>query len=369
MRQAPSFWFDPDQTPPFFFRAVSAVFGTLAAARRALFRLGLKRAERLPVPVIVVGNLTVGGSGKTPLTLHLARELVARGWQPGIVSRGYGGTATAPQAVTAASLAREVGDEPLLLARRSGVPVWIGADRAAAGRALLAANPAVNVLLCDDGLQHYALARDVEIAVFDGRGLGNGRLLPAGPLREPASRLRGVTAIVSNIVSNGEPAPSVLAAQAAAGAVPLFRMQLEPGEFYDLREPARRCTAADLSGQALVALAGIGDPRRFFTTVQALGLSCEERPFPDHHAYTAADLAVPAGAVLLLTEKDAVKCAPLLQAHAETLTAPVWVLPVEAALSPDLTAYLLEKLDGRSPVGNPGLPGLQRPAGLPQERQ
>lgn len=354
MRQAPSFWFDPDQSPPFFFRAVSAVFGSLAAARRLLFRLGLKRAERLPVPVIVVGNLTVGGSGKTPLTLHLARELTARGWRPGIVSRGYGGAATVPQSVTADSLAREVGDEPLLLARRSGVPVWIGAERAAAGRALLAANPAVNVLLCDDGLQHYALARDVEIAVFDGRGLGNGRLLPAGPLREPASRLRGVTALVCN----GEPAPSVLAAQAAAGSAPLFRMQLQPGEFYDLRDPARRCSATDLRGQPLVALAGIGDPRRFFDTVRGLDLHCEERPFPDHHAYTAADLVAPAGASLLLTEKDAVKCAPLLQARPDALTAPVWVLPVEAEVMPDLTAYLLEKLDGRSSAGNPGLPGV-----------
>jgi tetraacyldisaccharide 4'-kinase len=242
----------------------------------------------------------------------------------------------------------------LLLARRSGVPVWIGADRAAAGRALLAAEPAVNVLLCDDGLQHYALARDVEIAVFDGRGLGNGRLLPAGPLREPASRLRGVSAVVCN----GEPAPSALAAQAAVGAVPLFRMQLQPGEFYDLRDPARRCSAADLRGQSLVALAGIGDPRRFFSTLQALGLACEERPFPDHHAYAVADLLVPAGAALLLTEKDAVKCAPLLQAHPDALTAPVWVLPVEAEVAPDLTAYLLEKLDGRSPAGNPGLPGV-----------
>ena len=141
------------------------------------------------MPVIVVGNITVGGAGKTPLTLWLAKELAARGWRPGIVSRGYGGDHAAPCPVSAASLAVEVGDEPVLLQRRSRVPVWVGRDRVAAGRALLGANPEVNIVLCDDGLQHYRLARDVELAVFDGRGAGNGWRLPAGPLREPLGRL------------------------------------------------------------------------------------------------------------------------------------------------------------------------------------
>lgn len=354
MRQAPAFWFDPNHSVPVLFRAVAAVFGALAAARRGLFRLGLKRAERLPVPVIVVGNITVGGSGKTPLTLYLAQHLQERGWQPGIISRGYGGQADAPQPVTASSLPSEVGDEPLLLARRSGVPVWVGAQRAAVGRALLAAEPQVNVLLCDDGLQHYALARELEIAVFDGRGVGNGRVLPAGPLREPVSRLRQVTALVSN----GELAPSVAAASAQLPSLPVFRMSLQAGEFYDLRQPSRRCPAAALHGQPLVALAGIGDPERFFSSLRELDLTFTARPFPDHHAYTLADLQAPPGAALLLTEKDAVKCAPLLQAHPEQLTAPMWVLPVDAVLAPDLTAYLVEKLDGRSPVGNSGLPGV-----------
>lgn len=288
------------------------------------------RPERLVVPVIVVGNITVGGAGKTPLTLWLAGRLGERGWRPGIVSRGYGGEGILPRPVDMQSVAVDVGDEPILLARRSGRPVWVGRDRVAAARALLAAHPDVNVILCDDGLQHYRLARDVELAVFDGRGTGNGWRLPAGPLREPLDRLGSVDAVICNGMPDDRLPP----------ALPRFEMILRAGEFYRLDDPQRRCTAADLVGRKLHALAGIGDPERFFRTLEGLGLAFARHPFPDHHAYDAADLAFARDGVLLMTEKDAVKCTGLT-------TDETWVLPVEAELSPALIELILEKIRGR----------------------
>lgn len=287
-------------------------------------------ARRLPVPVVVVGNLTVGGAGKTPLTLWLAGQLAARGFHPAIVSRGYGSTADLPRPVRADSTPAEVGDEPLLLARRSGVPVWVGRDRAAVGAALLAAHPAVDLLLCDDGLQHYRLARDVEIAVFDRRAAGNGWRLPLGPLREPLARLATVDAVVGND----------FAAETLAGGRPVFPMRLVGGPFRHLDDAQRTCTAADLRGRELHALAGIGDPARFFATLSGLGLRFTPHPFPDHHVYTPADLDHGVTAVLLMTEKDAVKCRGLTTGEA-------WVLPVDAELSPALTELIVEKLRGR----------------------
>ena len=288
------------------------------------------RAERLPVPVVVVGNITVGGAGKTPATIWLAQQLLARGRRPGIISRGYGGSASRPCPVGATATAAEVGDEPILLARRSGVPVWVGRDRAAAGRALLAAHPEVDLLLCDDGLQHYRLARDVELAVFDGRGAGNGRLLPVGPLREPLARLAEVDAVICN----GPADPRLPAAPQR------FAMDLQAGDFYRLDLPAMTCTAGQLAGRRLYALAGIGDPGRFFRSLASLGLAVSEHPFPDHHAYSAADLAFAADGVLLMTEKDAVKCGGLTSGE-------TWVLPVAAGLSPALVELILEKIRGR----------------------
>ncbi|MCL2344821.1 MAG: tetraacyldisaccharide 4'-kinase [Desulfobulbus sp.] len=322
-------WFAQRRLTPalWFLLPLSALFFLLARLKR-----GLIRPQRLPVPVVVVGNITVGGAGKTPLTLWLAERLRERGRRPGIVSRGYGGSQATPRAVAVDDSPAEVGDEPLLLARRSGAPVWVGRDRAAAGRALLAAHPEVDLLLCDDGLQHYRLARDVELAVFDSRGIGNGSLLPAGPLREPLARLGTVDAVICN----GDADPRLPA------AAPRFAMLLSAGVFYRLGQPEETCALAQLAGRRLYALAGIGDPERFFRTLEALGLTFSRHPFPDHHAYTAADLAFAAAvdSVLLMTEKDAVKCAGLTVGEA-------WVLPVEAELSPALVELIVEKIRGR----------------------
>ena len=304
------------------------LFAALSALRRFAYRIGLLRSVALPVPVIVIGNITVGGAGKTPLVLALAESLRQAGRSVGIVSRGYGRKDDAPQAVLSHSPPAEVGDEPVLLATKSGVPVWVGRDRAAAGAALLAAHPDIDLLLCDDGLQHYRLRRDVEIAVFDGRGVGNGHLLPLGPLREPLSRLRSVDAIVFNSLS--EPL-------ALPGNAPNFDMRLAPGDFYRLGNPALCVSAASFAGKKLHAVAGIGDPARFFRSLECLGLNFEPHPFPDHHPYQIAELNFPSGEVILMTEKDGVKCAAFNLPDA-------WVLPVTAQLPSPLTELLLEKL-------------------------
>lgn len=320
-------WFEQRRPSPalWLLLPLSGIFFLLSRLKQRLVR-----PLRMTVPVVVVGNITVGGAGKTPLTLWLAGQLRTQGMRPGIVSRGYGGRASSPCPVSLDADPAQVGDEPLLLARRSACPVWVGRDRAAAGQALLAANPEIDVLLCDDGLQHYRLARDVELAVFDGRGAGNGHLLPAGPLREPLGRLSTVDAIICN----GLPDPRL------PRHPPSFDMALQPGCFYALGDATQTCSAEELKGRKLHALAGIGDPRRFFRTLAALGLAVEEHPFPDHHAYSADDLCFAKDGVLLMTEKDAVKCAGLTTGEA-------WVLPVEAGLSPALTDLIVEKLRGR----------------------
>jgi tetraacyldisaccharide 4'-kinase len=226
------------------------------------------------------------------------------------------------------------------------VPVFIGRDRVDAGQSLLAAHPECDILVSDDGLQHYRLRRNVEIAVFDGRGAGNERLLPAGPLREPLARLSGVDALVWNM-----PSGERITSQAAAFplAVPQFEMHLVGTRFRALRDATHWCTPDDLKGKRLFAMAGIGDPVRFFSQLESMGLEFERHPFPDHHAYSVDDLAFAENGVLLMTEKDAVKCAPL-PSRGEA-----WVLPVEAqfAQTPEVKSLLgtiLEKLDGCTPA-------------------
>jgi tetraacyldisaccharide 4'-kinase len=292
------------------------------------------QSHGVSVPVVVVGNLTVGGSGKTPLVIHLASALRSRGRRPGIISRGYRGENRSVTEVTASSNPAEVGDEPVMIARRAACPVFVGRDRLAAAHALLAAHPECDVVLSDDGLQHYRLKRDLELAVFDERGVMNGWCLPAGPLREPLARLAQVDALVLNGTAVS-PAPTL--------GRPEFSMRLQGKFFYRLGAPQTTCDVAGLAGGELHAVAGIGAPQRFFDMLRAMGLDVIEHAFPDHHEYFVDDLAF-AGGAMLTTEKDAVKLAHL------SLSLPVWVLPVTAQLSPDLAEFVLEKLNGCPPA-------------------
>ena len=315
----------------------SCLFGALVALRRFMYRTGMISSAALPVPVVIVGNLTVGGSGKTPLVIWLSARLRERGWRPGIISRGYGRVVEAEVlSVDANTDASEVGDEPLLLARRSNVPVFVGRDRVAAGKALLAAHPECDVVISDDGLQHYRLVRAAEVVVFDGRGIGNGRMLPAGPLREPVARLAAVAAIVGNGV---EQLPNI-------SAVPFFPMHLDGQRFIALNDEEQSCLSRELVGKKMYAIAGIGNPQRFFSQLVQLGLQFSPCPFPDHHVYRAEDLAFARDSVLLMTEKDAVKCRGLISSEA-------WFLPVEAQIGErangrSLLDTILEKLNGRT---------------------
>lgn len=314
---------------------LSLLFRLLAALRRAAFRLGWLKAERLPVPVIVVGNIFIGGTGKTPLTIWLAQQLRAAGLRPGVISRGHGGAEDAPGEVLPDSSARVVGDEPLLIAARAGCPVVVGRRRTAAGRHLLDLHPDVDVLITDDGLQHYALARDVEIVLFDGRGVGNGFTLPAGPLREPPSRRRDFTVV--NVPVLG---PDLAA---AVGGAP-WRMQLAGTHAERLADANERVALADLHGKRILAAAGIGNPGRFFTLLRGAGLTFAELPLPDHHDFLDDPFRTVEADVILVTEKDAVKCRQLENINNDPR---VWVVPVSAQIDPALAIQIVEKCRGR----------------------
>jgi tetraacyldisaccharide 4'-kinase len=315
---------------------VSLLFRSLAALRRTLYRAGVLKAERLPVPVIVVGNIFIGGTGKTPLTIWLVDALRAAGFRPGVISRGFGSEGGAPREVSAASSAQEAGDEPLLIAHRTACPVVVGRARAQAGHALLAAHPEVDVLVADDGLQHYALARDIEVVLFDGRGVGNGWLLPAGPLREPPSRRRDFTVV------NTTDLTSALARE--VGGQP-FRMELAGRYAERLSDPQERVSLAELKGRRLVAAAGIGNPGRFFTLLGDAGLAFEAMPLPDHHDFLDAPFEGVDADAILITEKDAVKCRQIENLKHDPR---LWVVPVTARIDAALAEQIVEKCRGRS---------------------
>jgi len=308
---------------------IAAVFGCAVALRRALYRAGALRSYRVPVPVIVIGNITAGGTGKTPLVLWVCDFLKGQGYEPGIVSRGYGGRGET-MAVRADSAPDIAGDEPVLLAQRSRCPVWIGPNRVDAARALIAANPGCNVIVSDDGLQHYRLQRDVEIAVLDGsRTTGNGLLLPAGPLRESTARLVEVDAVVVN----GD--------TSVPGANPnTFAMRLEGNLFCNLLNPAFHREAGAFRGERVHAVAGIGNPARFFDHLQRLGLSFAAHAFPDHHAYSQADFPFRDTDAIIMTEKDAIKCLRFAREN-------YWVVPVDARVDTALGSLILEKMKAR----------------------
>lgn len=302
---------------------LSWLYGLVSGIIRLLYRLGLKRAWRAPVPVVVVGNLTAGGNGKTPVVIWLVEQLQKRGIRPGVVSRGYGGKAARyPLLLTGETTTAEAGDEPVLIFQRTGAPVAVSPVRSDAVQALVDEH-AVQIIITDDGLQHYALARDKEIVVIDGvRRFGNGWWLPAGPMRERASRLKSVDAV---IVNGGE---------ANAGEIP---MHLQPGLAVNLATGERR-SVAELPSP--VAMAGIGHPPRFFATLEQCGARLEKRvPLADHQALVEGQvdaLTVP-GQSLIMTEKDAVKCRAFAKDN-------WWYLPVDAELSGEQPEHLLQEL-------------------------
>lgn len=312
-------WRAPSPAGQLLLVPLSWGFRLLAALRRLAYRIGLFRSVRLPVPVVVVGNPAVGGSGKTPLVLHLVTALRAAGFRPGVVSRGHGGHERAPRRIGPEADPGEHGDEPVVVARRSGCPVATGRDRPAAAKLLL---DDCDVVVADDGLQHLALARDIEIAVVDADiATGNTRLLPAGPLREPLSRLRHVdfVAVRGGARSEGR------------------RFEVRAGAPRRLRDDTGTPGLAQWRGERVHAVAGIGVPERFFSQLEQAGLVIERHPFPDHHRFTPAELDFGDDLAVLMTEKDAVKCRSFA-------TDRMWYLPAEVVDHDGLAAAVIERL-------------------------
>jgi tetraacyldisaccharide 4'-kinase len=327
-------WYE-GRPPPWWLRSLSGLYAAVAAIRRDLYRSGLWRSTRMAVPVIVVGNLSVGGTGKTPLVLWLVEQLERRGLRPGVVTRGFGGRLRGARLLDAAADPADVGDEPVLLLRRGGAPVAVGRDRPAAAALLLRAG--CKLIISDDGLQHYALERDCEIVVVDGaRRFGNGRLLPAGPLREAPQRLRGVDAL---IVNGGGTA----AVTGAHSFEHTFAMGLEARSAVALVGGASRPLAA-FRGVPVHAVAGIGNPRRFFTMLRDAGLAVIEHPLVDHAPIGAGDIRYPDGNPVLMTEKDAVKCGRFADERH-------WYVPIDARFEPQAREALLEIVLRRTGLG------------------
>ena len=339
-------WYRPRLTPlTISLVPVSFVFRTVVALRRASYRAGWLRSTRLAVPVIVVGNITVGGTGKTPLVRALAQALHARGWHPGIVSRGYGAFAPDARIVHPGDDPEKVGDEPLLLAA-GAAPVAIGRNRVAAARCLVGSHPDVDVIIADDGLQHYALARTVEIVAVDAaRGMGNGWLLPAGPLREPLSRMAAADALVRVIAAQadpGTPGPAdtrLHPGMAQARGIPAFTARLQADAWRSVRTGIEVPDLAALPPGTVHAVAGIAHPQRFFAQLQALGIAARVHSFPDHHRYTRRELEFRGARAILMTEKDAVKCREMADAR-------MFWLPVRAVPDPALVALIEDRICG-----------------------
>lgn len=307
---------------PFIFLLLplTALFWLLSVTRRVLFKLGIKQSIEIPVPIIVVGNISVGGNGKTPLVVHLANSLKQQGFYPGVLSRGYGGKGiNYPFSVTKHSRAKEVGDEPVLMFQQINCPLVVDPQRPRGAMELLGKHQC-DVIICDDGLQHYALKRDIEISVMDGhRRCGNKWLLPSGPLREGVWRNQSVDFVVVNggEANNNE-----------------FVMTLEPESLVNIKDPQRRLNFSNIN-QAVSALAGIGNPQRFFSLLEKLQVKIKQAiSFVDHHAFSQND--IPQGMVIM-TEKDAVKCVEF--AHDNC-----WYLPVSANLSAEFDAQVLQKV-------------------------
>ena len=307
----------------FLLLPLSLLFYSVTALRRLAYQQAWLKSFRVAAPLIVVGNISVGGTGKTPLVVYLVALLRKHGFKPGIISRGYGGARHAqPQAVTAQSNPAQVGDEAVLLARRCQCPVVVSPDRVAAAQQLLQDSDC-NVVISDDGLQHYRLCRDIEIVVVDGeRGLGNGLPLPAGPLRETASRLKQVPLLVSTGQSRLSP----------------LTQRLLPGAAINLKNHQKSKALRDFIGEDIIAVAAIGNPERFFTSLEKAGLTLRRHAFADHYPYNVGDFQAFTDQTILMTEKDAVKCASFACSN-------MWYVPIESDINPEFDARLIELLN------------------------
>ncbi|STZ76386.1 tetraacyldisaccharide 4'-kinase [Bergeriella denitrificans] len=323
-------WQHPNPLLTFLLKPFSCLFGLVAAKRRQDFLSGRLKSEKLPVPVVIVGNIHAGGAGKTPVVSALVSGLQRRGVKVGIISRGYGRKDKTVHVLDAQSTAAQAGDEPLLLYRQTAAPTAVGSRRAEAGRALLAAYPDLDMIVADDGLQHYALQRDMEIVVFPAADTGRRDLdfMPNGGLREPLGRLNGVDAVV---VGGGRPAADFRPSEN------LFHSRIEAGQIYRFNNQSEKADLGRLKSGSLAAVAGIAKPERFFNSLRDMGLNpAQTVALPDHADFSPADL--PQAEAVIITEKDAVKL------PSSAATENVWVLPICAIIEPDLADFVLGRL-------------------------
>ena len=351
-KKAPSFW-EKKGLLAYLLWPIAYLFGFISNLRRTAFELNILKSGKLSVPLIIVGNIRVGGTGKTPVVIELARQLVALGFHPGIISRGYTqssknirkDSADNSRAVSPFSDPSIDGDEPVLMASALhdlNVPVWIGRDRLACGKALIAAHPECNVIISDDGLQHYKLARhpareggsDIEIVVRDGREDGNGFVLPAGPLRESPDRPRDLTLQNQATVLT----PPYLA------SAPVFKVSAAVDYPYQLNHPEQRKPLSDFNGKLVLASAGLGNPEKFFEILRTAGLTLKTLPLPDHFSFEVNPFDKEAFSgidSILITEKDAVKCQSLKDER-------IWVVPLRAQLPNEMLVWVKSVLDRSS---------------------
>jgi len=322
MKRLDNYWYSTNPVS-LLLLPLSWLFRLIATLRRFFYRTGLLTIHTLDVPVIVVGNISVGGTGKTPLTIWLVKQLQQAGYKPGIVSRGYGGKSHHwPQPVNADSNPVKVGDEAILLAAHTACPMVIDADRVAAAEMLLKNNDC-NIIVSDDGLQHYALHRSIEIIVIDGaRRFGNGQCLPAGPLREPISRLKKSDLIVVN------------GGQTLTGE---HRMNLVPQKIVNLFDQSQQWSEQETANIKIHALAGIGNPQRFFETLEKMGFNLIKHVFPDHHPYRVGDIMFDDKLPVIMTEKDAVKCRSFAKQNH-------WFLTITAEIDNAVSKHVLKML-------------------------
>ena len=341
------YWYRKPERVPFWARMLSFFFQTSVVIRRIFYILFFFRVYKAKVPVIVIGNINVGGTGKTPVIEWLVQELKRRGYSPGIVGRGYGGKAEKwPQQVRPDSDPFMVGDEAVLLARHCECPMAVGPERVVAIKQLTKYNK-IDVIISDNGILHYAMGRDMEIAVIDGqRRFGNGYCLPAGPLREPVGRIDNVDFCINN---GGDVQPRE------------YGMQIRLIELVNLKDPNKTMQINELKGKRAHAVAGIGNPQRFFDQLQEQGIKIEQHPFEDHHHYCADDLDFGDQDIVLMTEKDAVKCERFARDND-------WYVRSKADIDKELGRKILEslekksqpqgKIDGQEVTRHPGMPAM-----------